>query len=87
MPSSPGFLSLDQTAPLQGLVLPEEFAELRRRMEARLDKRGRPGYVQVLRLLETFSVEQVAVIREVLRFPAIAFDAVKHLLLCIVFHG
>ena len=34
--------ALDQAAPLQSMVLPEEFAELRRQMEARLGKRGRP---------------------------------------------
>jgi hypothetical protein len=52
-------------------------------MEARLGKRGRREYVQVLRLLETFSVGEVAAaVRQALLFPAIAFDAVKHLLLC-----
>jgi transposase len=77
--------ALDQAAPLQGWVLPEEFAELRRQMEARLGKRGRREYVQVLRLLETFSMGDVAAaVREALRFPAIAFDAVKHLLLCAI---
>ncbi len=77
--------ALDQAAPLQGLKLPEEFPELRRQMEARLGKRGRREYVQVLRLLETFSVEEVAAaVRQALRFPAIAFDAVKHLLLCAI---
>jgi hypothetical protein len=77
--------ALDQAAPLQGLVLPEEFAELRRQMEARLGKRGRREYVQVLRLLETFAIGEVAAaVREALRFPAIAFDAVKHLLLCAI---
>ena len=52
--------ALDQAAPLQGWQLPEEFTELRRQMEARLGKRGRREYVQVLRLLETFSLEEVA---------------------------
>ena len=75
--------ALDQAAPLQGWPLPEEFAELRRQMEARLGKRGRREYVQVLRLLETFSISEVAAgIRQALHFPAIAFDAVKHLVLC-----
>jgi hypothetical protein len=79
--------ALDQAAPLQDLQLPEEFPELRRQMEARLGKRGRREYVQVLRLLETFSVEEVvAAVRQALRFPAIAFDAVKHLLLCSIEH-
>jgi len=34
--------------PLAGWQLPEEFLELRRQMEARLGKRGRREYVQVL---------------------------------------
>ncbi|MBV9505529.1 MAG: IS21 family transposase [Acidobacteriia bacterium] len=77
--------ALDQAAPLQGWRLPEEFTELRRQMEARLGKRGRREYVQVLRLLETFSVEEVAAaVRQALRYPAVAFDAVKHLLLCAI---
>jgi hypothetical protein len=75
--------ALDQAAPLQGWQLPEEFLELRRQMEARLGKRGRREYVQVLRLLETFSLAEVAAgVRQALRFPAISFDAVKHLVLC-----
>ena len=75
--------ALDQAAPLQGWQLPEEFTELRRQMEARLAKRGRREYVQVLRLLETFSLAEVtAAVKHALELPAIAFDAVKHLLLC-----
>lgn len=46
--------ALDQAAPLEGWQLPAELSELRRRMEARLDKRGRREYVQVLRLMEAF---------------------------------
>jgi hypothetical protein len=77
--------ALDQAAPLEGWQLPEEFLELRRQMEARLGKRGRREYVQVLRLLETFSVAEVAAgVRQALRLPAIAFDAVKHLVLCAI---
>jgi len=77
--------ALDQAAPLQGWQLPEEFLELRRQMEARLGKRGRREYVQVLRLLETFSVSEVATgARQALQLRAIAFDAVKHLVLCAV---
>jgi hypothetical protein len=79
--------ALDQAAPLQGLQLPEEFIELRRQMEARLGKRGRREYVQVLRLLETFSLPEVtAAVRQALRIPAISMDAVKHLLLCAIEH-
>ena len=65
--------------------MPEEFIELRRQMEARLGKRGRREYVQVLRPLETFSLPEVsAAVRQALRFPAIPYDAVKHLLLCAI---
>jgi hypothetical protein len=77
--------ALDQAAPLQGWQLPEEFTELRRQMEGRLGKRGRREYVQVLRLLETFSLAEVtAGVRHALQLRAIAFDAVKHLLLCAI---
>jgi len=77
--------ALDQAAPLEGWQLPEEFVELRRQMEARMGKRGRREYVQVLRLLETFSLAEVTVgVRQALRLPAIAFDAVKHLVLCAI---
>jgi hypothetical protein len=76
---------LDQAAPLVGWELPEEFGKLRRLLEARLEKRGRREYVQVLRLLETFSLEEVhAAVRAALRLGAISFDGVKHLLLCAI---
>jgi hypothetical protein len=75
--------ALDQAAPLVGWELPECFAELRRLLEARLNKGGRREYVQVLRLLETFRMEEVApAIEQALHLGTISFDAVKHLLLC-----
>jgi hypothetical protein len=75
--------ALDQAAPLAGWALPECFAQLRRLLEARLRKPGKREYVQVLRLLETFSLAQVeAAIEAALKWRAISFDAVKHLLLC-----
>lgn len=75
--------ALDQAAPLQGWDLPESFATLRRLLEARMGKHGKREYVQVLRLLETFRLEDVhAAVREALRLEAIGFDAVKHLVLC-----
>lgn len=77
--------ALDQAAPLEGWPLPAEFLELRRQMEARLGKRGRREYVQVLRLLETFPLSEVAAgVRQALRLRTIAFDAVKHLVLCAI---
>ena len=75
--------ALDQAAPLAGWDLPECFAQLRRLMEARLGKKGKREYVQVLRLLETFALAEVTrAIEDALRLGAISFDAVKHLLLC-----
>jgi hypothetical protein len=75
--------ALDQAAALQGWALPEAFATLRRLLEARLGKPGKRDYVQVLRLLEVFRLEDVhAAVREALRLGTIGFDAVKHLVLC-----
>src|ERR1700689_3986302 len=77
--------ALDQAAPLQGFDLPEELIELRRQLEVRLGKHGRREFVQVLRLLETFSMAEVSGGgRQPLQFSAISFDAVKHLLLCAI---
>jgi len=48
-----------------------------------MGKAGKREYVQVLRLLETFRLEDVhAAVRKALRLEAIGFDAVKHLVLC-----
>ena len=75
--------ALDQAAPLQGWELPNEFAALRRLFESRMYRRGKREYVQVLRLLETFSQQEVhAAVRDAIRLGALSFDAVKHLLLC-----
>ena len=75
--------ALDQAAPLQGWGLPAAFGTFRRLLEARMGKVGKREYVQVLRLLETFRLEDVhAGVREALRLGALGFDAVKHLVLC-----
>src|SRR3954463_4474524 len=79
--------ALNQAAPLAGWELPDAFLVLRRLLEARLGKAGRREWVQVLRLLEVFSLEEVqAGVAEALRLGAIGFDAVKHLVLCRVEH-
>ena len=63
--------------------LPEEYQTLRRLLEARMGKRGKREFVQVLRLLEHFSHQEVHhAVQDALRLGAISFDAVKHLLLC-----
>jgi len=75
--------ALDQAAPLQGWELPDEFAALRRLFESRMGRGGKREYVQVLRLLETFSQQEVAdAVKDAIRLGALSFDAVKHLLLC-----
>jgi len=75
--------ALDQAAPLAGWVLPEGFPQMHRLMEARLGKKGKREFIQVLRLAETFALAEVAqAIDDALRMGTISFDAVKHLLLC-----
>jgi transposase len=75
--------ALDQAAPLAEWDLPPEFQTLRRLMEARMIKAGRREYVQVLRLLETFDLDDLhAAVKTALRMGAVGFDAVKHLVLC-----
>ena len=75
--------ALDQAAPLQGWDLPEEYRTLRRLLEARMGRRGKREFVQVLRLMETFSHQEIHhAVQDALRLGAISFDAVKHLLLC-----
>ena len=75
--------ALDQAAPLAEWDLPAEFQTLRRLMEARMIKAGRREDVQVLRLLETFELDDLhAAVKAALRLGAVGFDAVKHLVLC-----
>lgn len=63
--------------------MPECFLQLRRLLEARLNKHGSREYVQVLRLMETFSIEEVTrAVTDALHLGTVSFDAVKHLLLC-----
>ena len=48
-----------------------------------MGRRGKREFVQVLRLLETFSRQEVhSAVRDSLRLGALSFDAVKHLVLC-----
>ena len=75
--------ALDQAAPLSDWVLPEAFATLRRLLEARMGKNGKREFVQVLRLMETFTLDDVAAaVVDAVERGAVGFDAVKHLVLC-----
>ena len=48
-----------------------------------MGRRGKREFVQALRFLETFSMDEVhSAVKDALRLGAISFDAVKHLLLC-----
>ena len=75
--------ALDQAAPLVGWDLPEVFATLRRLLESRMGKSGKREYVQVLRLLETFKLDDLhGAVKDALHMSAISYDAIKHLVLC-----
>lgn len=75
--------AFDQAAPLLDCGLPPEFETLRRQMEARIRKAGRREFIQVLRLLEAFGLDDLhAAVKTALRMGAVSFDAVKHLVLC-----
>jgi hypothetical protein len=57
---------------LAGWQLPEQFATLRRLLEVRMGKQGKREYVQVLRLLEPFKIEDVtAAVRDAIARGAI----------------
>ena len=48
-----------------------------------MGKKGIREYVQVLRLLETFDIDDLhAAVKKALQLGAVGFDAVKHLVLC-----
>jgi transposase len=75
--------ALDQAAPLADWKLPDEFATLRRLLEARIGKKGKREFVQVLRLMEAFRIEDVtAAVHDAIERGAVGFDAIKHLVLC-----
>ena len=75
--------ALDQAAPLADWTLPDEFATLRRLLEGRMGKPGKREFVQVLRLMETFAIDDVtAAVRDAIQRTAVGFDAIKHLVLC-----
>jgi hypothetical protein len=52
-------------------------------LEARIGKKGKREFVQVLRLMEVFKIDDVvAGVGDAIRCGAVGFDAVKHLVLC-----
>jgi len=74
--------ALDQAVPLQGWDLPQQFGHLRRLLEARMGRKGKREYIQVLRLMELFARDVVAAaVNDAIKLGAIGFDAVKQLTL------
>ena len=69
--------ALDQAAPLQGWDLPQEYATLRLRLEARLGRQGKREFVRVLRLMEDFS-HPCQFPRSLTRPVLLIYDSVIH---------
>jgi hypothetical protein len=79
--------ALDQAAPLAEWNLPDEFATLRRLLEARMGKHGKREYVQVLMLIEPFGFHELhGAVKDALSRGAISYYGVKHLALCRIDH-
>ena len=56
---------------------------LRRLLESRMGPEGKREFVQVLRLLKIFRLEEVrSAVEDAIRLGTLSFDAVKHLVLC-----
>jgi hypothetical protein len=73
--------SLDHARPLADWKLPEEFAVLRRRLQARRCD-GTREYIRVLLLLREYPVERVAMaVRHAVRWTAPTADAIRQLLI------
>ena len=73
--------SLDYARPLEGWSLPEQFATLRRKLEARRDD-GTREYIRVLGLLRDYPLERLAIaVQHALDWTAPSADAIKQLLI------
>ena len=74
--------ALDQAAPLADWDLPRRLQPYDA-CSKRVGKQGKREFVQVLRLLEVFRMEEVAAaVGDAIERGVIGFDAVKHLVLC-----
>lgn len=76
--------TLDDGAPMRGLVLDECFDVLRRRMEAgQIHSRGTRAFIRVLRLLEHHSMRDlIRAVRRALDLGVEDDEAIRNLLLC-----
>jgi len=74
--------ALDQAAPLKGWRLPDVFEKLRQCLEERDGKAGKKEYIQVLRLMETYRIDEVTQgIKGALQCGAISLDSIRHFIL------
>ncbi|MCY2928049.1 MAG: DDE-type integrase/transposase/recombinase [Planctomycetota bacterium] len=73
--------SLDHARPFVGWELPEDFAVVRRKLEAQRED-GTREYIRVLLLLRDYPLERVAIaVRHALRWTAPTADAIRQLLI------
>lgn len=74
--------SLDQAAPLKGWSLPDVFEKVKNCLEERDGKAGKKEYIKILRLLETYRVEEVTEgITRALKSGAISCESIRHFIL------
>ncbi len=74
--------ALDQARPLQGWVLPESFALLRRRLEGEYGGEGTREYIRVLRMLEEHPLAELRrAVEQALRVGAIRRDAIAQFMI------
>ena len=74
--------ALDQARPLQGWVLPESFALLRRRLESEYGGEGTREYIRVLRMLEEHPLAELRrAVEQALRVGAIRRDAIAQFMI------
>jgi hypothetical protein len=70
--------ALDYAAPLFGFELPECFERLRRKLEAQKGHAGTKDYIQILRLIESHSIQRVrSAVRKALDLPYPSPDIVR----------
>lgn len=75
--------AFDQAAPLSKWELPSVFNKLQILLEQRSGKEGKREYIRVLRLLETYSLEQLENgVKDALKLGVFNIESIKHLLLC-----
>ena len=74
--------ALEQAAPLKGWSLPSVFEKLHALLEKKDGKRGQREYVKILRLLETYGLDEVTTgLKKGLSLGVVSKDGLKHLIL------